>query len=591
MPIRFRDSSTIVGRIRAGLDSTTASIAGTHTAPPARTGTIAASLAQVSSVMIGAFQNALRTGTIAGALDNIYASLVSPPASSTWWPNWPMMNANTLQGDVSQNLLDSSQHGVLADQSLFIIQDFYPSSSRAASRILNINQVRAVRGQAGYPKVLLYKGVQQTIKDQALVQQSGLEIQRDIIASPTEGNPNWYVHRVAPNTAQIVEPNFGQTQNRQCNMAALVSGLNSLGENYLQVFWRKWDVLLSNASNNLKAIIDGFFQDNFNARPPAMWINNGASQITDYDFNGDGTIDTRADFGTGANAGGRHWAQGHLESVARMKARFPNCVLIPNGGQLDADYFDGAGQPPLPMSNHPFNRKFEIIVRESISNSLGLQKSATAYSFTPGAVSTALRAYYMQETFLKLDSQNTLTGKGCVLLHATCVDRATATVDDYTYARFITGLCMLVERAGVSVQQSAAIPLSLDETLLEFGNPVAPRSMGTLNQNVPSFSMRAANFSSGVARFYWAIFAQALVLVRTDAPTAGVYPSADAAVACTLPSPGAGKKWQRINAATYVNPITGRAMRGQDLSVNNGADVTTVSLKPYHAIFLRLVNS
>jgi hypothetical protein len=81
-------------------------------------------------------------------------------------------------------------------------------------------------------------------------------------------------------------------------------------------------------------------------------------------------------------------------------------------------------------------------------------------------------------------------------------------------------------------------------------------------------------------------------VLRLDNPAIAAWPSAaGAAVTCTLPAPGAGKKWQRFNAASYVNPITGRATRGQDTALNSGADLTTISLKPFHGALLRLVNT
>jgi hypothetical protein len=128
-------------------------------------------------------------------------------------------------------------------------------------------------------------------------------------------------------------------------------------------------------------------------------------------------------------------------------------------------------------------------------------------------------------------------------------------------------------------------PMPLDELFLDLGNPITNRSMGTLNETTLGWSLRTADFSNGVARFYWAEFERGLVVVRLDSPSVGAYPSADAAVSCTLPSAGAGKVWKSPDASTYVNPVIGRAMRGQDTTLNNGATRTTISLPPYHAAF------
>lgn len=525
-----------------------------------------------------------------GAAVNVTTTVAQ--GGTSFWPAWPMMNTTCLQGDVTKNLLDSTKHALLADKCLVIITNFGETPARILTRKQNIQAVRAIRGQGRPPRFALYTGVQQTLK--VWPQDSGLDINAQIIASATEGNPNWYVHRVGdtgkPSAQwQTVEPNFGQADNRQINMAVLKSGLNSLGENYVQALWRNRRVLLA----DLMADLDGFFQDNFNARPPDMWVNSGASQVTDLDYNNDGIADTRADFTGGSRAAGSWWADGHLESLAQMQAQFPGFLMIPNFGQAAVDYFDGDGDPPIPLSQHPFYQKFDCGLYESVYLALGIAHDATGYTFAPGAVSTFLRNTYIVERFLRPDAQNTISGKGCILVHATCVNRTTPNSDDFTYARFITALAMLSERMAPCVQQTSSLPLSLDETLLDFGAPVATRTMGTLNEAAaggPTFTIRTADFSSGVARFYWAKFGKVLVLVRTDVPTTGVYPSADAAVACTLPAPPAGKKYQHFNAATYFNTNTGRSTRGQDTTLNNGADVgLSVSLKPYTAVFLLIV--
>lgn len=509
----------------------------------------------------------------------------APPAGdpSEWWPNWPIMNCTILQGQIATTLLDYARHDELADKDYMMFQGSMMTPARLQSRSQAIDAIHAINPSV---KFSLYTGVQQTLK--ASTPDSNLYVQFELIASPTEGNPNWYVHRVGQ-PSSVVESYFDPLTLRMCNVAR-GAGLNSLGETYVQALWRKWDGLLDDPTWNLKSRLASFFQDDYNARPPQMWASNGSISVTDYDFNGNGTADARADFSSATNAGGRMWAQGHLDSKAAMETRFPGRLLVPNFGQSFVDYLDGDGLPPLPISNHPFYQQFEVGFTESVNNQLGISKSSTAYSFSPGSVSNLMRALAILQAWLKPDANNTITGKGCIMVHATCVNRVTPTNDDYIYARFISALALLNERCAPCVQQTAALPLSLDETLLELGPPVATRSMGSLNQSNVSFTMRTADFSSGVARFHWAVFQKGLVLVRTDVPSTGAYPSADAAVSCTLPTPPAGKKWQRINAATYVNPITTRAMRGQDTTLNSGADLTAISLRPYHAVFLRLVN-
>lgn len=626
MPIRLRDSNAFVGRVRATLDSASASVSGTHVAPPSRAGAIAVQLGEMAGAIVGQFQAAPnRLGTIAttlaGVTSNEQGTSLPPPIPNvtgtiaaaigvtaavqgtsappnqpaTWWPNWPIPNVACLQGSSTTTILDSTRWAELADKDLIIGQGNYPTSSRNSAIISALTSIRALR-PSHRVRFVPHVMAQETTKVQASPPNNGeLEIAWNIINSPTRGRESWYVHRVGNTTSTgRVESNNQPSLKNECNMACLVSGLNSLGRNYAYEFWQEWDTLWGNASADIRPHLDGAFQDNFNQRPPDMFINNGATLITDHDFDGNGTIDSRTDFTlNGANAGGDKWAAGHMEFYAQWRLRNPTKTLVPNRARAGSDYTDSAGDPPLPMSGSRFYRQFEITFAEHMNLKLGLDDGASSYAFNGGGSAILFfRSYELGERELMPDAQNTLTGKSAVLIHANCVNRATPTQDDYTYARFISALALLVERGAPCVQQSPALPLSLDETLLELGAPAITRTMGTLNENTGAFpSLRTADFSSGVARFYWAVFAKGIVVARTDAPTVGVYPSADAAVSCPLPIPPTGKKWQRINASNYVNPITGRSMRNQSPTINNGADSPSISLKPYHAMFLRLVNA
>lgn len=362
----------------------------------------------------------------------------------------------------------------------------------------------------------------------------------------------------------------------------------------MQAYWRKWRELLNPSDNahNLTARLSGFFQDDTHARMQTpMSIGNGSTVVTDPDLNDDGNAESITNFGSGSTAGCRMWCEGHMDSKAAMEANFPGFVWFANSARFPTDYYDGDGTPPLPLSGHPFYGKNDMGLQENIALAgLGITKSISTYNYTGGgSIYNVSRFLAVHQRMLRPNAQNTITGIGCIVAHINTFDRS-PTSADYEYARLAAAVALLNERVAISLSISASKPLSLDETLLELGAPTTTRSMGSLNENNVAFTVRAANFSSGVARFHWAVFAKGLVLLRTDSPSVGVYPSADSAVSCTLPTPPSGKKWQRINAATYVNPITGRAMRGQDTTLNSGADVTAISLKPYHAVFLRLVN-
>lgn len=536
---------------------------------------------------------AKNVGVASNVVQQTTAAAVAP---SSWYPNWPMASHKMLQGN---NTLDTTQHSMMADADVITIQSFYPTASRLSSRCSNIDLIRGIRAArqgspataAGWPKVLIYTSVQQATTDTDTLQ-SALEVPRDIIASPTKGPSarDWYLHRIPPNETQVLEPNFTGAL-RQINMAIEDMALNSFSRSYVQQLWNDWKGFFDDPTpgNNIKNRINGFFEDNADARIPPVWTPNHGAQITDYDTNQDGVVDARADFSAGPNAGGRKWAAGLLASKAAMEAEFPGFLLMPNSARWDSDYTDGAGSPPLPLSGHPFYRKWDLQLKESINNSLGIKNPTTGYTFTPGGLSVACKRLAIQDRMLRPDADNTLNGKGYVLVHANTVDR-TPTQADYRWGRFIICLAMLQDRWAPCVQRSGNIVLTWDEELIEYGDPVGARTLGTLNETTLSYSQRAANFSSGVARFYWAFFQKAFVLMRGDNPSTGAWPNgADAAVACTLPAPPSGMKFQRIGPS-YTNPRTGATTRNQSPLINTGADVgATVSLFPFDGIVLRIV--
>jgi hypothetical protein len=178
---------------------------------------------------------------------------------------------------------------------------------------------------------------------------------------------------------------------------------------------------------------------------------------------------------------------------------------------------------------------------------------------------------------------------------------ASETQTDYAYARACWAMIKLVEGGMYGLCRTSRQPFFLDETCIKLGAVVGgPRSMGALFQpptesnNPASFTLRAPNATNGSAQFYWAEFENALVVFRAD--ITGLTPGSSifgqgASVSYTLPSAGTGRKWQRPNAATYVNPdYPDLAMVGQSTSFNNGADATTSSLLPLHGeVFLRVM--
>lgn len=505
--------------------------------------------------------------------------------ASSNFPNWPTMQVLDLQGNVALNLLDPTQHPLIADHEFFNIQGFNPTPARCATRVTNIPLVWAQQDTTKIrTKIGLYMSFQQARK--AIVD-GNTDVQFNLINDPAEGNPNWWLRRVGG--AQIEAP-FNPTLFWMCTVGR-GGGTNSLGETYAQAYWRKWKALLnaSDTAHNLGALLSFFFQDDTHARMQTpMSVGNGTTVVTDPDFEQNGIPENITDFSSATTAGCRKWCEGHLDSKAAMEANFPGRVWFSNSARFPTDYYDGNGTPPLPISTHPMYGKLHMGLQEDIGTAgLGLVDSGTVYNYNGGGSFFHIsRLLAIHQLMLCTDAQSP-AGRALVCVHINTIDR-TPIAADYEYARLAFAIALLNERCSVSLSISATKPLSLNEALLELGAPLATRSTGTLNESTALFVQRTADFSSGAAKFYWAEFTKGIVILRGDSPTVGVYPSADAAVVCPLPSAGPGKTWQRINES-YTNPRTDRSMRVQQPTLNDGSTVTSVSLKPYHAIVLRRV--
>ena len=619
MPIRLRDSLTVVGRLRPTLGNATASLSGAHVAPPNVAGSISSRLGDAASSIVAAFTPAAsRTGVIAATLQDATSSLsaasapplipdrtgavstslasvscafrgtITLPAQSSWWLNYPVANIAVLQGSSAQHILDPSQHNKMADHAAVIIQGFNWTDARLQSRCANIDLVLAQQSAPMRTRFGVYTSFQQALKD---VNNDGDTRQNiDLINSPTEGNPLWWMRRVGSG-AQIEAP-FGGVGAYWMINGARTGFKNSLNETYQQALWRKRFQASnpSDDSRNLRRRLSLFFQDDVHARMQTpMSVNGGATTVTDPDMNNDGVAESITDFGAGANAGCRIWCEGNLDSMTAMESQFPGFAWFGNTARFPTDYLSGAS-PPKPLSGHPFYGKLELGLAELINLNFGIARDddTLTYRYTGGgSLFNASRVLAIHAKMLRPDAQ-CRSGRAFVVVHVNTHDR-TPTTADYEFARTMFLLSMLQERLAHSITIGATKPLSLNETLLEWGAPTSVRSMGTLNETTVSFTIKPPDVTVLAAQFYFVRCEKALGILRGDNPTVGVWPSADAAATCPLPALAAGLKYQRINE-NYTNPITGRSMRPQQPSLNNGADAgTSVSLKPMHGIVLRIV--
>lgn len=520
-----------------------------------------------------------------------------PPSQATgFWPNWPMMNCICLQGSLTNTLFDENVWPILADKDVLIIQSHYENTTRNTLRKNSIAGFKALQAAPMDTKVFMYVLPSVSVKAfPATPGQNEKELTKELIESASEGNLRWYAHRVGGGTssASRIEDYFDESgATWQNNVGARTTDRNSLNEFFHRAYWRKKDQRLA-ISPDLRSDLAGFFMDVSVARPTPWWINNHTATVNDADLDYDGVADSRSNWSSGAGAGGRMWSEGQLLFKAEMEARFPGKFMIPNA-PWDQDYLDGDGFPPLPMSSHPFYRQWDLTLDEVTNFALGLRFATGGASYIyngGGSAFSFFRGYHRHEYFVKPDTEiPSAIGKGAVLCHSHAINRV-AQATDIEFMRTCTLICLLVERAAPCVQQGSSRAFSLDESLIELGNPRSARSMGVLNPTTGIFELKLPDRTVGAGLFYWQEYDLGMVIGNLANPTIGPWPSADAAITCPLPPAGVGKKWQMYDCNTYVNPRTQRAMRGQTPALNDGADVTSVSLRPMHFVAVRRVDA
>jgi hypothetical protein len=429
------------------------------------------------------------------------------------------------------------------------------------------------------------------------------------LAITTNGAPEIWKAKFADGTqtAHI----WSTTNTNGVNWCAPATALNSLGQTIAQAFaaryqeYTQWNIYDGVFLDDLPVIPSGFC---FRTDPPGgapdrnwSYLQNGVNSniYTDYTF------------------GDAH-RSGIRRLVDQMRALKPDYACNMNT-DIGAVYtqttvpnvpgyeWSAGGRPPTPFSTSIFYELVDVSAAENVFTNRGGFGEDGAPNVYPikgwFSVSTIYLSFEMQRQHV-LNASESYFGRQIHTAHQQMPVGSTATPlqIDYDYARACWAMTKMVEGVAYGCSRGSVAPFFLDETCIELGAVVnGPRSMGTLNQPETSsvypctFTLRAPNSINGSAQFYWTEFANALVVTRLD--NTGLTPGSSnfgggTAATYTLPSAGAGKKWQRPNASTYVNPNwADLAMQGQNTTLNNGTDATTSSLKPmYGEVFLR-VNS
>lgn len=512
----------------------------------------------------------------------VYSSTVNAttdaatPAAVSRFQNWPNARGAYLQSPSggSNGLDNSAIRPAIARLDIWIQQLRYWMRSTDAASLAAVKAIRDV-------PVLAYFDPRFT-PDADLTSNPPGGATFNYTASQTAGAPaNWRARNAAGDLL-----GFMFTTQPAFTPASQVSGTNSAGRTFIEEVWTLlYNELLSGGGSNRLQYIDGVFIDDQNINDAKFKrLSDGTDALCDFDD--DNVADNEANY-TGATSGGQRLFAGIAYNITAARSIFGSSAIVMMNCDAPYQQLISSAQP-RPLSGTALAGTQDIgIVENILVTNLGMSAAGVLLSYYD--LTTFFQAIEQSNKLVR-DDTTSLMGKRATLLDQEfgTAEGGTPTAAVLLAMRLVWGLGMLVEGAIYAGDCGGnKCPAELDECNLKLGNPVATRSMGTLfdSENPSYFSVRTRDLVNGAGEVHFAEFANGIVLVRTDRTglTTGSTLGDGTALSFTLPSAGAGFRWD-APGSSYVHPdIPSYAFIGQDSTLNNGAtNVTSASLKPLH---------
>ncbi len=512
------------------------------------------------------------------------------PATSgdPWFDNYPAMVGGYWNGYNWAEFLTSTLRGWMSDADLAVW-----GMSNTSSKANEYNGFSAMN--TSYPRfrILIYASFTEAHKTSADATTEWLST----LVDGANGHADWYERDTA---GTALDAAFSSTlwKLRRC---VQLNSLNNLGERFSQAAIRTLsETLAANPNGNVKNLVDGFMVDVFD-NPDQQYA--GGNGTVDYDRDTVNDAPTASTSGEKIAAGYTKWFDDFYTNAA-----IPSTWEF--GVNWPAGYFQERKRQALSPENtglmhydtNPFVGKVPFIMAEFADNHMTVRAkggvSATPYKYYE-SWDYMVRLYELWRYPLKPDA-STRAGHSAVLLdiNGLCAwagGSPAPSAADLSYARYVAALCMFM--SGLMYGQKfdgASLLFVPDEMKLQFGAATNPtdRRLGTVTASTSAVSFRTADYISGSTEARYQFFEKVLVVWRTDmtgVTTGDTFPGGTAQN-IPLPAAPSGKKFQRMNASSYINPVTLKAARNWD-SWNDGTDQSAdLSLKPQEARFLRVVD-
>jgi hypothetical protein len=515
----------------------------------------------------------------------------SPPVTTSIYRNWPSAYLNWSQGGSTG--LTTTKKQAMAKCDVVVLRE--PGPAEYSGQVSDLSGILAIRSSV---KLGVYIDPFFTYDNSESDSGHWRRWVWDVANTVT----NW---RLRNSSGGVLGHMFQWVDTKCTNMAVHLAGLDGAGKRFSQALATKYREIMSTPNRLAQCSVIPW--DDYAVADECRSRSDGSSVSASYANNGVAD-DKHDDTSTG---GGTKYRTGLAQFTADWRTEFPGMAIFVNLNSFK--YVQGSPDTPiLPLSASALYQIADVVLAENgltyrarMGNHETQNNTHTYPLGTPEYGSSVGSQEYWADLYVKRaharPDTSAVFGKQMVALYQqmACQSSTTPTAADYAFARMLLAHAMAVEGLGYAgLFNGADQPFWVDELAVKVGNPISTRSMGTLTEASPcSFTVRTADYTGGSSeKFFFVDFDNARWVFRWDTVgyTAGSSNFGDgSAVSCPLGSAGAGKRWDALNASTYAHPdYADLACVGQDTGVNNGAtNITTVSLKPYHAQLVLRVNA
>jgi hypothetical protein len=513
-------------------------------------------------------------------------SITDTGVQAAWPARWPQVRGMyTISGRT--NVLGNTDYTTWTYNSdIVLCQGFYPTPNQVEITYDDINAQRST-----YPncKIFMYCIVcwGQEASDTSYTHR---RVQRDTIVN-NSAEDEWYLkHPTSGNYlyGKAGTDQYGYILTNVSDVCPTVGGKN-FNTAYIDYLYYK----LSQGTNSkdLMSLIDGLYFDGIdidNAFPQPTDGLDGSDYDGAPDYNVDGVAnDSQSDYRAGMIE-----ISDYAETAAKNDYSKTDWFVSTNGGR---DYDISVGT----ISNYQWYHELgHWRLQENGEGRWGISYVGSQYITAGSNMQNRLfgdepqgvvRAAEHSMLFCKPESETGV--KPYCLIHydldqgGNGLAAGDITEDTWKLIEFIHAVCMSTEfmMPGPQITRQQPCP-DYDLYIVDTGNPLSTRSLGTLSSDGQTFTQRSPDSTEDGGQWYITEFDNGYFWFNADPPDNGStwpQPSNAATLDNDMPTPPGGKKGIFFDNSTYVNTTDSLSAQGFSSSRYDGSDATTITAGPF----------